>query len=126
MYLASGGVLTFNVPTMVKRTRVVDSADDFVLLWTIVIAHPTLLFCNRTGLRRIIKFWTQIVLISMEKQYMSVKEVAQRLGYEPVTIYRYVLWGDLRAFKVGKEYRISQAEFDRFMAAHAFNAPYGL
>lgn len=60
----------------------------------------------------------------MQKEYYGIKEIAEKLGYEPITIYRYVWFGDMRAFKIGKEYRISRGEFERFMMASVYRSPY--
>ena len=64
------------------------------------------------------------MLFCMEKDYYSVKEVSQKLGYEPITIYRYVWFGELKAFKVGKEYRVAHRELERFMTACKYESPY--
>lgn len=60
----------------------------------------------------------------MQKEYYSVNEVAARLGYKPITIYRNVWFGELEAYKIGKEYRIAQSQIDRFLSAHKFDSPY--
>ena len=60
----------------------------------------------------------------MQKEYYSVKEVAQKLGYEPITIYRYVWWGDIKAYKIGKEYRVADSELERFMVSCRYQSPY--
>jgi len=60
----------------------------------------------------------------MQKEFYSVSEVAAKLGYKPITIYRNVWFGSLGAYKIGKEYRIAQSEFDRFLSAHKFQSPY--
>ena len=60
----------------------------------------------------------------MQKEYFSIKEVAGKLGYEPITIYRYVWWGDIKAYKIGKEYRVADSELTRFMTACEYHSPY--
>lgn len=60
----------------------------------------------------------------MQKEYYGIKEIAQKLGYEPITIYRRVWFGDLKAFKIGKEYRVAHDEFERFMTACTYQSPY--
>lgn len=52
-----------------------------------------------------------------QQQYYSVQEMAEMLGYRPMTIYRYISAKTLKAYKIGKEYRIEHSEFTRFMAA---------
>jgi len=46
----------------------------------------------------------------MGQEFYAIKEVALKLGYEPITIYRRIWFGDLKAYKIGKEYRISHHE----------------
>lgn len=60
----------------------------------------------------------------MQKEYYGIKEIAEKLGYEPITIYRYVWFGDLKAFKIGKEYRIAHDELTRFICACEYRSPY--
>jgi len=60
----------------------------------------------------------------MQKEFYSVSEVAAKLCYQPITIYRYVWFGDLKAYKIGKEYRVAHAEFERFMASCKYESPY--
>ena len=50
-----------------------------------------------------------------EKQYYTAKELAEVLGLNVMTIYRYIKAGKLKAYKIGKEFRIENAEFERFM-----------
>ncbi len=51
---------------------------------------------------------------SMEK-YLSVKEIAEGLGVNVLTIRRYIQAGKLEAIKLSKEYRIKQEDFDKFI-----------
>lgn len=54
--------------------------------------------------------------MTTEKQeYYLVDELAEKLRVNRMTIYRYIKAGKISAHKIGKEYRIAQAEFDRFM-----------
>jgi len=50
-----------------------------------------------------------------EKKYYTAKELAEMLGLNVMTIYRYINAGKLKAYKIGKEFRIDKSEFDRFM-----------
>lgn len=50
-----------------------------------------------------------------DKKYYTAKELAEMLGLNVMTIYRYINAGKLKAYKIGKEYRIDKSEFDRFM-----------
>lgn len=52
----------------------------------------------------------------MKKQeYYTVKELAEKLRVSHMTIYRYIKRGKLKAYKIGKEFRIDKEEFQRFL-----------
>ena len=61
----------------------------------------------------------------MQKEYYSVKEVATKLGYQPMTVYRYIWFYGLRAYKTGKAYRVAHDELQRFLDACEYRSPYG-
>lgn len=50
-----------------------------------------------------------------KKQFYTAQELADMLEYNIMTIYRYIKAGKLKAFKVGKEFRIVKKEFDNFL-----------
>ena len=50
-----------------------------------------------------------------QKEYYTAKELAEKLSLNVMTIYRYIDAGKLKAYKIGKEFRIDKAEFKRFM-----------
>jgi excisionase family DNA binding protein len=50
-----------------------------------------------------------------EKHFYTAQELADLLGYNIMTIYRYIKAGKLKAYKVGKEFRILKKEFDDFL-----------
>ena len=50
------------------------------------------------------------------KEYYTAKELAEKLSLNVMTIYRYIKAGHLKAYKIGKEYRIERDEFERFMS----------
>lgn len=50
-----------------------------------------------------------------KKQFYTAKELADMLGYNIMTIYRYINSGKLSAYKVGKEFRIDKNEFNKFL-----------
>lgn len=50
-----------------------------------------------------------------DKKYYTAKELAEMLGLNVMTIYRYINAGKLKAYKIGKEFRIDKSEFERFM-----------
>lgn len=49
------------------------------------------------------------------KPYYTARELADALSMNVMTIYRYVAAKRLKAYKIGKEFRIEKAEFERFM-----------
>lgn len=50
-----------------------------------------------------------------EVQYYTLDEVAAMLKVVYLTAYRWVRAGKLKAFKVGKQYRISKEQLDLFL-----------
>ncbi|CAN5176756.1 hypothetical protein BH24ACT1_BH24ACT1_02670 [soil metagenome] len=54
--------------------------------------------------------------ISGRAQYLTVAEVAETLRVSTMTVYRLIKSGDLRAVRVGKSYRLSIDEVDRYLA----------
>ena len=50
-----------------------------------------------------------------KKEYYTAKELADLLSLNVMTIYRYIDAGKLKAYKIGKEFRIEKSEFERFM-----------
>jgi len=51
------------------------------------------------------------------KDFYTAKEIAELFSMNVMTIYRYIKAGKLKAHKIGKEFRIGRAEFDRFLKA---------
>jgi excisionase family DNA binding protein len=50
-----------------------------------------------------------------EKNFYTAKELAEILRVNIMTIYRYIKAKRLKAYKIGKEFRIDKAEFDNFL-----------
>jgi len=50
-----------------------------------------------------------------EQEYYTAKELADKLRVNIMTIYRYIKAGKLKAYKIGKEFRIDKKEFQRFL-----------
>lgn len=51
----------------------------------------------------------------MKKEFYTARELADKLGLNIMTIYRYIAAKRLKAHKIGKEFRIKKVEFDRFL-----------
>ena len=49
------------------------------------------------------------------KEFYLVEELAKKLRVSNMTIYRYIKAGKLKAYKIGKEFRIDKKEFQRFL-----------
>ena len=50
-----------------------------------------------------------------QEEFYTAKELAEKLRVNIMTIYRYIKAKKLKAYKIGKEYRIEKTEFDAFM-----------
>ena len=49
------------------------------------------------------------------KNFYTAKELAELLSLNVMTIYRYIDADKLKAYKIGKEFRIERSEFEQFM-----------
>jgi excisionase family DNA binding protein len=50
-----------------------------------------------------------------QKEFYTAQELADKLRVNIMTIYRYINAGKLKAFKIGKEFRIDKKEFENFL-----------
>ena len=50
-----------------------------------------------------------------EKDFYTAQELADKLQVYIMTIYRYIKAKRLKAYKIGKEFRIDNFEFKRFL-----------
>lgn len=50
-----------------------------------------------------------------EKDFYKAEELAEALQVNIMTIYRYIKAKKLKAYKIGREYRIDNAEFGKFL-----------
>lgn len=51
-----------------------------------------------------------------DRSYLTVDDVAKRFGLNVTTVYRLVQQGRLPAFKVGRQWRFSQARLEEWVA----------
>lgn len=51
----------------------------------------------------------------MNSEFYTAEELATTLKLNVMTIYRYIKSGRLKAYKIGKEFRIDKAEFEKFL-----------
>ena len=49
------------------------------------------------------------------KEFYTAGELASKLEVNIMTVYRYIKAKRLRAYKIGKEFRIAKSEFDKFL-----------
>jgi len=49
------------------------------------------------------------------KEFYRAGDLAKKLDVNIMTIYRYINASKLKAYKIGKEFRIEKSEFERFM-----------
>lgn len=49
------------------------------------------------------------------KEFYKAEELAEKLEVNIMTIYRYIKAGRLKAYKIGKEFRIDKDEFNTFL-----------
>jgi len=52
---------------------------------------------------------------SENKEFYTAKELAGKLRVNIMTIYRYIKANKLKAYKIGKEFRIDKGEFNKFL-----------
>lgn len=54
----------------------------------------------------------------MEYTYLTVREVADTLRINVLTVYEYIRRRDLDAVKIGRYYRINVTDFQKFVDQH--------
>jgi excisionase family DNA binding protein len=50
-----------------------------------------------------------------QKEFYTAQELADKFQFNVMTIYRYIKAKKLKAYKIGKEFRIDKKEFERFL-----------
>ncbi len=53
--------------------------------------------------------------MTKQKEFYLVEELAEKLRVSTMTIYRYIKRKKVKAYKIGKEFRIDQEEFNNFL-----------
>ena len=53
--------------------------------------------------------------MTKEKEFYKAEDLAKLLEVNIMTIYRYIKAGRLKAYKIGREFRIDKTEFNRFL-----------
>jgi excisionase family DNA binding protein len=49
------------------------------------------------------------------QEFYTAKEISDKLKLNVMTIYRYINAGKLKAYKIGKEFRVEKQEFEEFL-----------
>ena len=49
------------------------------------------------------------------KEFYTAKDLAEKLSVNIMTIYRYIKAKRLKAYKIGKEFRIAREDFSKFL-----------
>jgi len=50
-----------------------------------------------------------------DKEFYTAFDLADKLSVNVMTIYRYIKAKKLKAYKIGKEFRIDKVEFNKFL-----------
>lgn len=50
-----------------------------------------------------------------KKEFYKAEDLAEKLDVNIMTIYRYIDKGKIKAYKIGREFRIEKKEFIRFL-----------
>ncbi|KKS99589.1 MAG: binding domain protein, excisionase family protein [Candidatus Nomurabacteria bacterium GW2011_GWF2_43_8] len=54
-------------------------------------------------------------MTNKKDEFYKTEDLAKKLKVNIMTIYRYIKAEKLKAYKIGKEYRIDKKEFERFL-----------
>lgn len=54
-------------------------------------------------------------MIKNNKEFYKTEELASLLQVNVMTIYRYIKAGKLKAYKIGREFRINKNDFNNFL-----------
>ena len=54
-------------------------------------------------------------MIKNNKEFYKTEEIASLLQVNIMTIYRYIKAGKLKAYKIGREFRINKNDFNNFL-----------
>jgi excisionase family DNA binding protein len=49
------------------------------------------------------------------QEFYTAKEISDKLKLNVMTIYRYINAGKLKAYKIGKEFRVEKEGFEEFL-----------
>lgn len=52
----------------------------------------------------------------MQREFLNIKQVQEILGISERTAFRYIKSGELKGFKLGKEWKFEPSDIDAFIA----------
>jgi len=55
-------------------------------------------------------------------KYYSCEQVSQMLSVKAITVREWIRTGKLKAYKIGKMYRIDQSQIDEFVSSKTLNS----
>lgn len=57
------------------------------------------------------------------EEYLTTEQIAQMLGIKnPITVRRWIMKRQITAIKIGKEYRITKSDLDKFLEERKIQA----
>jgi len=56
----------------------------------------------------------------MEDKFYSINEVSKKLQVAYLTVYRWIKMGKLTAYKLEKQYRVAEKDFNNFLKNNKF------
>lgn len=70
---------------------------------------------NHKKRKRMIDIWIKYNKDIKQNNFYTAQELADMFEYNVMTIYRYIKTGKIKAYKIGKEFRIEKKEFESFL-----------
>lgn len=70
---------------------------------------------SKQGKKSIIDVWVKNTITIREREFYRAEDLAELLQVNIMTIYRYIKASRIKAYKIGREYRIDNTEFQAFL-----------
>ncbi len=70
---------------------------------------------NHKKRKRMIDVWIKDNKVIKQNNFYTAQEFADMFECNIMTIYRYIKAGKIKAYKIGKEFRIEKKEFENFL-----------
>lgn len=65
--------------------------------------------------------WTRSTHVAAEHRLLTVREVADAIRVSTMTVYRLINGGELQAIRVGKHFRVREADLSRYLDDRVVN-----